>query len=122
MPSKFIVIIGVSRVSEQLQALLEQEGHQIEVFPEPVLAYGALKAGKIPRPDLFFIHLHLAFDGYKLISLLKGNIAFQHIPIVALSSQDGIVPRLQARLAGATAFLPFPFTDKDVVTLIQALV
>ena len=61
-------------------------------------------------------------DGYQTCALLKRNPDYQSIPVVLVSSRDGLFDRARGRLVGADAHLAKPFTESELVaTVMQCL-
>ena len=61
-------------------------------------------------------------DGYQTCALLKRNPDFQSIPVVLVSSRDGLFDRARGRLVGADAHLAKPFTESELLgTIAQCL-
>jgi twitching motility two-component system response regulator PilG len=57
-------------------------------------------------------------DGFQTCALIRHSPSCSHIPVVMLSSRDGLFDRARGQLAGATDYLTKPFT-KD--SLLQAV-
>ena len=57
-------------------------------------------------------------DGFQWTRLLRQHAAFAQLPIILLSARDGRVDRARARLAGATDFLPKPFSADQLKALL----
>lgn len=61
-------------------------------------------------------------DGYQLCALIKHSPDYQSIPVVLVSSRDGLFDRARGRLVGADAHLAKPVSDDDLIrTLKQCL-
>ena len=68
------------------------------------------------RPDLILLDIILPkMDGYKILSILKENEDFNDIPVVMLTSKDGIINKVKGKIAGSTAYLTKPFDPKDLI-------
>lgn len=71
------------------------------------------------RPDVIFCDIMMPrLDGYQTCALIKKNPDYNAIPIVMLSSKDGLFDRARGRMVGSDEYLTKPFT-KD--TLLQAV-
>jgi two-component system, chemotaxis family, response regulator PixG len=116
-----VVIDDSPTVCTILETVLTREGHQVQLFLDPVPALRSfLFHREIPPPDLFFVDLSLPHvSGYELIKLFRKHPAFRRIPIIVISRIDNAVVRLNVRLAGANAYLTKPFQVQDVLTLAQ---
>lgn len=58
-------------------------------------------------------------DGYQTCALLKRNPDYQAIPVVLVSSRDGLFDRARGRLVGADAHVAKPFTEAELVSTIN---
>jgi len=62
------------------------------------------------KPALVFIDIMMPrLDGYQTCSLIKNNADYRSIPVVMLSSKDGLFDRARGRVAGADDHLAKPF-------------
>ncbi|MDJ0703547.1 MAG: response regulator [Leptolyngbyaceae cyanobacterium MO_188.B28] len=72
------------------------------------------------RPNLIFLDLAMPIiNGYELCAQIRRSAIFNHIPIIILSSNDGVVDRIQAKNAGASDFLAKPIRLNAVRTILQ---
>jgi len=63
------------------------------------------------RPSLVFADIMMPrLDGYQTCALIKNNADYRDIPVVMLSSKDGLFDRARARVVGSDAHLSKPFT------------
>jgi twitching motility two-component system response regulator PilG len=58
-------------------------------------------------------------DGYKVLSIIKENPEFKTIPVIMLTSKDGIINKVKGKVAGSTAYLTKPFDPNQLVTTIE---
>ena len=57
-------------------------------------------------PQIIFVNLHMPLvDGYDLISQIKSNPKFKHIPLVAFTTSKSQADSQRAQSLGADAFL-----------------
>jgi len=61
-------------------------------------------------------------DGYHLCALVRHNADFMDLPILLLSSRDGLFDRARASLVGATDYLAKPFTNETLVSAVADIV
>lgn len=72
------------------------------------------------QPQVIFIDILMPrLDGYQTCSLLKQNDRFSDIPIIMLSSKDGLFDRAKARIAGSDEYLTKPFTKDEILQAIH---
>ncbi len=71
------------------------------------------------KPAMVFIDIMMPrLDGYQTCALIKNNAEFRDIPVVMLSSKDGLFDRARGRVAGADDHLAKPF---DATQLTEAV-
>ena len=62
------------------------------------------------RPNVIFADIMMPrLDGYQTCALIKNNVDYRDIPVVMLSSKDGLFDRARGRVAGADDHLAKPF-------------
>ena len=61
-------------------------------------------------------------DGYQTCALIKANRNYRDIPVVMLSSKDGLFDLARGRLAGSDKYLTKPFTRQDLLSTIYSYV
>ena len=72
------------------------------------------------QPDLLFIDLVMpVINGHELCSKVRKMSAFKDIPIIILTSNDGVVDRFRSKMTGATEFLSKPAQKTTVLSAIQ---
>lgn len=93
-------------IGETMMHLLQPLGYEVTTITNPLRAIATLLNSK---PDLIFLDLVMPeTNGYELCALLRRTSALQDVPIIILTSHDGIVDRMRARLSGASGFLSKP--------------
>lgn len=71
------------------------------------------------KPAMVFVDIMMPrLDGYQTCALIKNNAEFRDIPVIMLSSKDGLFDRARGRVAGADDHLAKPF---DAVQLTEAV-
>jgi twitching motility two-component system response regulator PilG len=58
-------------------------------------------------------------DGYQTCSLIKRNPDYRHIPVIMLTSKDGLFDRARGKLAGCDDYLVKPFTREALIGVIE---
>ena len=72
------------------------------------------------QPDLLFVDLVMpVINGHELCSKVRKMSAFKDIPIIILTSNDGMVDRFRSKMIGATEFLSKPAQKTTVLSAIQ---
>jgi len=114
---KVLVIDDSNTIRRTAENLMAKAG--CEVF---TAADGFEALGKIVdyRPDVIFVDIMMPrLDGYHTCALIKNNLSLRHIPVVMLSSKDGLFDRAKGRLVGAEQYLAKPFTRDELLGAIR---
>lgn len=75
------------------------------------------------RPDIIFVDITMPrLDGYQSCMLIKKNPLYQSIPVIMLSSKDGLFDKARGRMVGADDYLAKPFTAEGLLSIIRKLV
>ncbi|GAB3047271.1 twitching motility response regulator PilG [Acinetobacter apis] len=114
---KVMVIDDSKTIRRTAESLLQREGY--EVFTA-IDGFEALS--KIPdlKPDIIFIDIMMPrLDGYQTCALLKNNADYQNIPIIMLSSKDGLFDRAKGQMVGADEYLTKPFGKSELLQAIS---
>ncbi len=62
------------------------------------------------HPDLILLDVMLPkLDGYGILSVLKQNSKLKDVPVIMLTSKDGLKDRIKGRFSSASAYLTKPF-------------
>lgn len=106
--------------SAAMSHILAQVGYEFVSIRDAMQAVPMLLEHK---PDLIFLDLLMPIaNGYEVCTQIRRITALQNTPIVILTSSDGIVDRVRAKLAGASGFLSKPIeSDKVLDALHQHL-
>lgn len=68
------------------------------------------------EPDLVLCDVLMPrLDGYQTCSLIRRNARFRALPVVMLSSRDGLFDRVRGRMVGADEYLAKPFTKDSLL-------
>ena len=110
---KVLVIDDSKTIRRTAETLLSKEG--CEVFTA-IDGFDALSKIADHQPDIVFVDIMMPrLDGYQTCSLIKHNKVFKQIPVIMLSSKDGLFDRVRGRLAGSDQYLTKPFTKEALL-------
>ena len=118
-PSKpLIACIDDSVVTgKTLETILSPAGYRILNIQDPLRQMSELVERK---PALIFLDLMMPdADGFALCSFLRQTASFREVPIIILTSHDGMVERVRANLKGATDFLRKPPQPDKLLQLLE---
>jgi twitching motility two-component system response regulator PilG len=115
--NKILVIEDSSTTRKVIAITLSQNGYEIIEANDGLEALSKLNE---IRPDLILLDIILPkMDGYKVLSIIKENPEFKTIPVIMLTSKDGIINKVKGKVAGSTAYLTKPFDPNQLVTTIE---
>jgi twitching motility two-component system response regulator PilG len=58
-------------------------------------------------------------DGYQTCAIINRNARFAGIPVVMLSSKDGVFDKARGRMVGSQDYLTKPFTKDQLLQAVQ---
>jgi twitching motility two-component system response regulator PilG len=115
---KVLVIDDSKTIRRTAETLLTKEG--CEVFTA-VDGFDALSKIADHQPDIVFVDIMMPrLDGYQTCSIIKHNKIFRQIPVIMLSSKDGLFDRARGRIVGSEHYLTKPFTKDELLGAIEA--
>lgn len=116
---RILVIDDSKTIRRTAEMHLQREGFSVESAEDGFLALA--KIAQSP-PDLIFVDIMMPrLDGYQTCALIKGHAQFRHIPIVMLSSKDGLFDKARGRIVGADRYVTKPFARDEIVGVVRLL-
>jgi two-component system, chemotaxis family, response regulator PixG len=105
-------------ILDEMERFLGNKGkYQLTKLEDPIKASGLIFRLK---PDLILMDITMpGINGYKLCSLFRSSAALAQTPIIMVTGNKGLVDRVRANLVGATDYLTKPFTEQDLLTLVE---
>jgi two-component system, chemotaxis family, response regulator PixG len=90
-------------ISHMMEQIISIAGYRFVAVNDPRQAVSTLVARK---PDLIFLDIVMPkMSGYDLCAQLRKHPEFAEIPIIFLTSNNGIVDRIRAKMVGSSDFL-----------------
>ncbi|MUG97520.1 response regulator [Scytonema sp. UIC 10036] len=116
--SPLIAYIDDSRSdSLKMTYILTKSGYRCITIQESVSALTTLLENK---PSLIFLDLVMPIaNGYEICAQIRRVSALNNIPIIIVTSNDGIVDRVRAKMAGSSGFLAKPIAIEKVLKILQ---
>jgi len=110
---KILVIDDSKTIRRTAETLLSKEGCEVYTAVD---GFDALSKIADNRPDVIFVDIMMPrLDGYQTCSLIKHNKNFKDIPVIMLSSKDGLFDRARGRIVGSEQYLTKPFTKDELL-------
>jgi twitching motility two-component system response regulator PilG len=115
---KVMVIDDSNTIRRSAEIFLLQAGCSVILAED---GFDALAKIADHQPDLVFVDIMMPrLDGYQTCALIKKNTKFQRIPVVMLSSKDGLFDRARGRMVGSDQYLTKPFTKESLLKAVAA--
>jgi len=110
---KMILVVEDSSTTRKVISItLSRQGYRVVEAADGLEALSRISE---ERPDLIMLDVILPkMDGYKILSIIKGNKEFKDIPVIMLTSKDGFINKMKGKMAGSSAYLTKPF-DPDMM-------
>ncbi len=120
MRRKVLVIDDSSTIRRTAEIFLSQAGCQVMLAED---GFDALAKIGDMHPDLIFCDILMPrLDGYQTCSLIKKSPRFHAIPVIMLSSRDGVFDRSRGKLVGAHDHLAKPFSRDALLQAVDACI
>ena len=114
---KVLVIDDSNTIRRSAEIFLKQGGHEVLLAED---GFDALAKVNDFLPDIVFCDILMPrLDGYQTCAIVKRNTKFADIPIVMLSSKDGVFDKARGRMVGAQDYLTKPFTKDQLLQAVQ---
>ncbi|MBM7652027.1 response regulator transcription factor [Neobacillus cucumis] len=113
---KILLVDDERRIVEVLEAYLEREGYEIHSADNGI---DALKKAKTIEPDLIILDLMLPdISGEEVCRLVRKE---SDVPILMLTAKSAEDDRINGIVMGADDYLTKPFSPREVVVRVQAI-
>ncbi|MGD9211055.1 MAG: response regulator, partial [Desulfobacteraceae bacterium] len=118
---KKILVVDDSPTTRKVVVLtLLQKGYKIFEAQDGLEALSKIDS---ERPDLILLDVVLPkMDGYKILSIVKDNKELKQIPVIMLTSKDGLINKVKGKLAGSAAYLTKPFDPKELIETVRKFI
>ncbi|HET9122540.1 MAG TPA: response regulator [Acidiferrobacteraceae bacterium] len=117
---KVMIIDDSNTIRRTAEALLKKAGYEVLTAAD---GFEAMSMITDHRPDIIFVDIMMPrLDGYQTCLLIKNNKQFKHIPVIMLSSKDGLFDRARGRIAGSQEYVNKPFTQEELIEVISKYV
>jgi len=114
---KVMVIDDSKTIRRTAETLLKKAGCEVVTATD---GFEALSLIADNHPDVIFIDIMMPrLDGYQTCALIKHNETFRDIPVIMLSSKDGLFDRARGRLVGSDQYLTKPFSRDELLDALK---
>ena len=110
---KVLVIDDSNTIRRSAEIFLAQGGHEVVLAED---GFDALAKVSDHAPALIFCDILMPrLDGYQTCAIIKRNPRFAHVPVIMLSSKDGLFDKARGRMVGSQDYLTKPFTKEQLL-------
>ncbi len=117
---RVMVIDDSKTIRRTAETLLKKEGCNVVTATD---GFEALSKIADHQPQVIFVDIMMPrLDGYQTCALIKNNQMFKAIPVIMLSSKDGLFDKARGRIVGSDEYLTKPFTRDELLSAIRKFV
>ncbi|BAP56996.1 pilus response regulator PilG [Thioploca ingrica] len=117
---KVVIIDEYKTIRRTAETLLKKAGCQVVTARD---GFEGLSRIMEFQPNIIFVTIIMPrLNGYQTCILIRSNQAFKPIPVIILSSCDGLVARILSKIMGATHYMTLPFTRQELLDVIKSYV
>ncbi|NJK34448.1 MAG: response regulator [Oscillatoriales cyanobacterium SM2_2_1] len=110
---RVLCIDDSNTIRRAVEYILSSSGYAVVTCDHPVRALPLIYDHK---PHLVLSDISMPeLTGYELCAMLRHTRTFAQTPIIMLTSKDGYLDRVRARMAGATDYLTKPFGERELL-------
>jgi twitching motility two-component system response regulator PilG len=111
-----LVVDDSPTIRKLVDIILKKRGFRVISASNGLEALARINDG---LPSMIFLDITMPrMDGYQLCKIIKANRETRDIPVVMLTSKDGLIDKVRGRMAGSTGYITKPFGPD---TLLQAV-
>lgn len=113
-----IMLIDDSRtIRRSAETMLNSEGCEVITAND---GFEALALIHRHEPDLIFVDIMMPrLDGYQTCAIIKNNARFRSVPVIMLTSKDGLFDKARGRIVGSDHYLTKPFTRDELLGAVR---
>jgi len=115
---KKIMLIDDSSTNNILyESILSEEGFEVTVVSNPLLAIQNIKSEK---PDLIILDLRMpVLDGFQIMEKIRGDKEIPSIPVIVLSAENSREAEQKSYDLGAALYLNKPIGIDDIIQIVS---
>jgi len=117
---KVMVIDDSNTIRRSAEIFLGKAGARVILAED---GFDALAKIADHEPQLIFCDILMPrLDGYQTCAMIKRSPRFRDIPVVMLSSKDGLFDRARGRMVGSDRYLTKPFSKDSLLSTVAEFV
>ena len=115
--TRVLVIDDSNTIRRSAEIFLRQGGYQVVLAED---GFDALAKVNDHQPHLIFCDILMPrLDGYQTCAIIKRNPRFSGVPVIMLSSKDGLFDKARGRMVGSEDYLTKPFTKDQLLQAVE---
>ncbi|MFZ2988009.1 response regulator [Ideonella sp.] len=113
---RVLVIDDSNTIRRSAEIFLRQGGYEVFLAED---GFDALAKVNDCEPHVIFCDILMPrLDGYQTCAIIKRNPRFAAVPVVMLSSKDGVFDKARGRMVGSDDYLTKPFTKDQLLQVV----
>ena len=114
---RVLVIDDSNTIRRSAEIFLKQGGYEVFLAED---GFDALSKVNDHSPALIFCDILMPrLDGYQTCAIIKRNARFADVPVIMLSSKDGLFDKARGRMVGSQDYLTKPFTKDQLLDVVR---
>ncbi len=114
---KVLVIDDSRTIRKTAQSIMKKVGCEVVTAEN---GFDALVKIVDYQPDIIFVDIMMPrLDGYQTCALVKHHQEYKNIPVIMLSSKNGVFDRAKGTMVGAEHYVTKPFSRDDLLEALQ---
>jgi twitching motility two-component system response regulator PilG len=115
--ARVLVIDDSNTIRRSAEIFLKQGGYEVFLAED---GFDALSKVDDHSPSLIFCDILMPrLDGYQTCAIIKRNARFADVPVIMLSSKDGLFDKARGRMVGSQGYLTKPFTKDQLLDAVR---
>lgn len=116
---RVLVVDDSHTIRRSAEIFLRQGGHDVLLAED---GFDALAKVLDYQPHLIFCDIVMPrLDGYQTCAIIRRHAHFATVPVVMLSSRDGVFDKARGRMVGSQDYLTKPFTKDQLLQAVRQL-
>ena len=117
MNKKIMIIDDSNTIRKTARLFLKELEYEVIEVDD---GYNALTQIIDNYPDLILVDIMMPkLGGYETCTIIKQNPDFENLPIILLSSKDGILDKAKGKLYGCDDYLTKPFSKTALFDIVK---
>lgn len=118
--TRVLVIDDSNTIRRSAEIFLRQGGYEVLLAED---GFDALSKVSDHHPDIIFCDILMPrLDGYQTCAIIKRNPVYATVPVIMLSSKDGVFDKARGRMVGSDEYLTKPFTKDQLLQAVAQFV